>query len=65
MDLKETEISSKEAFRGNFISVSVETVNLPNGKTASRELVDHRPAAAAICINNEKRCSWLPSGVKP
>ena len=55
MDLKETEISSKEAFRGNFISVSVETVNLPNGKTASRELVDHRPAAAAICINNEKK----------
>lgn len=55
MDLKETEISTKEAFHGGFINLHVETVMLPNGKTASRELVDHRPAAAAICINDEKK----------
>lgn len=55
MDLKETEISTKEAFHGSFINLHVETVMLPNGKTASRELVDHRPAAAAICINDEKK----------
>ena len=55
MDLKETEISTKEAFHGSFINLRVENVMLPNGKTASRELVDHRPAAAAICINDEKK----------
>ena len=54
MELKETEVSSKELFHGGFISLNVNTVRLPNGKTATRELVDHGPAAAAICINDQK-----------
>lgn len=55
MELKETEVSSKELFHGGFISLHVNTVLLPNGKTATRELVDHGPAAAAICINDQKK----------
>lgn len=54
MDLKETEISSKEVFRGNFINVEIRTISLPNGKTAEREIVKHGPASAAICINDQK-----------
>lgn len=55
MNLKETEISSKQIFQGKIVDLSVETISLPNGETATREVVKHRPAVAAIAINNQKQ----------
>ena len=54
MDLKETEISNKSIFEGRLIDLNVETVSLPNGKTATREVVKHPDASAAIAINEKK-----------
>lgn len=55
MDLRETEISNKSIFKGRLIDLNVETINLPNGKTATREVVKHPDASAAIAINDKKQ----------
>lgn len=55
MDLQEIEISSQPIFEGRIVDLSVRTVRLPNGETATREIVKHQPAAAAIAINEEKK----------
>lgn len=55
MDLKETEISSKQIFQGRIVDLSVETIQLPNGKTSTREVVKHKPAVATIAINSDKK----------
>lgn len=55
MDLTETEISNNSIFEGKLIDLNVETVSLPNGKTATREVVKHPDASAAIAINSEKK----------
>lgn len=51
--LKETKISGQEIFRGKIINLRVDTVRLPNGKEATREVVEH-PGAVAIAALNEK-----------
>lgn len=55
MDLKETEISSQPIFKGRIVDLSVRTIKLPNGETATREVVKHQPAAAVIAINDKKQ----------
>ena len=55
MNLRETEISNKPIFEGKLIDLNVETISLPNGKTATREIVKHPDASAAIAINDEKK----------
>ncbi|MPW13899.1 NUDIX hydrolase [Lactobacillus helveticus] len=54
MDLKETEISSKQIFQGRILDLSVRTIKLPNGETATREIVKHRPASCVIAINDQQ-----------
>lgn len=51
--LKETKIASKEIFKGKIINLRVDTVKLPNGKEATREVVEH-PGAVAVVALNEK-----------
>lgn len=55
MDLKETEISSRSIFKGRLLDLSVRTIKLPNGKTATREIIKHQPASAVIAINERKQ----------
>lgn len=55
MDLREQEIVSEQIFKGQIVDLSVRTITLPNGKTATREIVKHRPAAAAMAINSENK----------
>ena len=55
MELNETEISSKQIFSGRIVDLSVRTVELPNGESATREIVKHQPAAGVIAINDQKQ----------
>lgn len=48
MDLREETIESKEVFSGRLIKLRVDTVRLPDGKEARREIVVHRGAVAAV-----------------
>ena len=55
LDLKETEISSKQIFQGRILDLSVRTVKLPNGETSTREVIKHKPASGVIAINDEQK----------
>ena len=46
-ELKESTISSKKVYDGNFLDVRKDIVNLPDGKTSTREWINH-PGAACI-----------------
>ena len=55
MELREETIESKEAFSGRLVKLRVDTVRLPNGNVATREIVVHRGAIAAVpLIDHEK-----------
>jgi ADP-ribose pyrophosphatase len=47
-DLTETVVSSKPIYTGRVIDVRQDTVRLPNGKEASRDIVAHNGAIAAV-----------------
>ena len=51
MLLTETQVASRAIFDGHIIKVSVDTVTLPNGKQATREVVRHPGAVAVLAIN--------------
>jgi ADP-ribose pyrophosphatase len=47
-DITETVIDTKRVYEGKVINVRVDTVKLPNGKTATRDIVEHHGAIAAV-----------------
>ncbi len=55
MNLEEEELSTQKIFQGHLINLDVRTIRLPNGATATREVVTHRPFAAVVAINDEKK----------
>ena len=54
-NLIETTIDSTQIFKGNFMTVMCDTVELPDGKHALREYIKHSGASCIIAIthNNE------------
>ncbi|MFC4767238.1 NUDIX domain-containing protein [Effusibacillus consociatus] len=53
--LQEPTVSTKKIFEGKIISLQIDTVTLPNGKQATREIVRHPGAVAILAITNENR----------
>lgn len=51
---EEVTVSSKPIYEGRIISLQVDTVKLPNGETASREIVKHPGAVAVIPLIGDK-----------
>lgn len=51
---KEDTISSKPIFNGRVISLQVDEVRLPNGQTATREIVKHPGAVAVIALAGDR-----------
>lgn len=51
---EETTIQTESIFKGRVISLQVDTVNLPNGKTATREIVKHPGAVAVLALHEGK-----------
>lgn len=47
-DIEETVTSTKRLYDGRIISLRLDTVVLPNGKTSQREIVEHRGAVAMV-----------------
>lgn len=47
LELRETQLSSKEIFNGRILHVFEDTVRLPNGAAASREYLRH---IGAVCV---------------
>lgn len=54
MDFTEKTIHSKPIFDGHIIKVRLDTVTLPNGKTAPRELVEHPGGVGIIAVDKNR-----------
>jgi ADP-ribose pyrophosphatase len=51
---EEITISSEPIFQGRVISLQVDTVRLPNGETAAREIVKHPGAVAVLALLDDR-----------
>ncbi|MDF2671252.1 MAG: ADP-ribose pyrophosphatase [Paenibacillus sp.] len=51
---QEVTIKSEPIFKGKIISLQVDTVELPNGKTATREIIKHPGAVAVIALHEDR-----------
>lgn len=56
MDIyEEKTLTSTEIYKGKIISLRIEEVELPNGKTAQRELIKHPGAVAILAITADEK----------
>ncbi len=53
MNLTEKRLSRKEIFQGHIVNVHIDTVELPNGAEATREVVDHPGGVAVLALDGE------------
>ncbi len=51
--LEETAIGTERIFEGKMINLRVDTVRLPNGETATREVIEHPGAVAVIALTDK------------
>nr|WP_308640010.1 NUDIX hydrolase [Paenibacillus silvisoli] len=51
---QEKTIKTEPIFKGKIISLQVDTVELPDGKTATREIVRHPGAAAVLALLDDR-----------
>lgn len=65
MIYNEKTVSSKEVFSGRIIKVSVEEVELPNGETGQREIVNHPGGVGIVAVNNNDEIYLVEQFRKP
>ncbi len=46
-------LSTKEIYDGRIVTLRVDSVALPNGRSALREVIDHRPAVVVVPIDDD------------
>jgi ADP-ribose pyrophosphatase len=46
-------VSTKRVFEGRLVQVHVDTVSLPDGRQATREVVDHKPAVVIVPFDSD------------
>ena len=65
MDFTEETIDTREIYDGRIIHVKEDTVRLPNGKTAGRELVLHGGGVAIVAIDGDGNIIMVRQYRKP
>ncbi|WCN36865.1 NUDIX domain-containing protein [Aneurinibacillus uraniidurans] len=63
--MNEKTVSSQTIYEGKVITLKVDEVELPNGKTASREIVTHPGAVAVMAITDDNRLVVVRQFRKP
>ena len=53
MDMTEKKVSSRLVYDGKILRLHVDTVELPNGRQALREVADHPGGVAIVAIDND------------
>lgn len=53
--LKETQVASKEIYRGQIVQVYVDTIALSDGQKATREVVRHCPCVAVLAVTDDDK----------
>lgn len=59
MVLSEKKLASEELYRGKIITVHRDTVELPNGKTSVREIVDHPGGVGILALDEQGRAALV------
>lgn len=62
---EEKTIKTKNIFDGRIISLQVDDVELPNGKTSKREIVKHPGAVAMIGLTDDNKVLFVKQYRKP
>jgi len=65
MDFTEKTIESKNIFKGKIIEVNLHTVELPNGKEAKREIVNHSGGVAILAFKDKDTVILVEQFRKP
>ncbi|MBE7016102.1 MAG: NUDIX hydrolase [Ruminococcaceae bacterium] len=65
MDYTEKTVSSREIYNGRIIHVKEDTVQLPDGKLAGRELVIHHGGVGVIAVDEDKNVLTVTQYRKP
>ena len=65
MDFTEKTVSTKEIFNGRIVKLNVDTVTLPNGKEATRELISHPGGVGVIAVDDNKNVFLVTQFRKP
>lgn len=55
MELKETMLERQDIFKGRVVSLHVDKVELPNGHTSFREIVDHPGGVGIVALDEQGR----------
>lgn len=55
MELKETTLSSEKIFEGRILHIRRDTVRLPDGSEAFREVVDHPGGVCVLALDSQER----------
>ncbi len=55
MELTEKTLASEEIFSGRIIHIRRDTVELPNGRQATREVLDHPGGVCALALDDQGR----------
>ena len=54
-DLAEKTVESKVVYQGKILSLRLDDVILPNGKSSKREVVEHAGAVAVVAVTNDQK----------
>lgn len=65
MDFEEKTIDTREIYQGRIIHVKEDTVRLPNGKTAGRELILHNGGVGVIAVDENQDVLMVRQFRKP
>ncbi|KRL04659.1 NUDIX hydrolase [Liquorilactobacillus oeni] len=65
MNFEEKVLDSKRIYSGKIINVEKETVLLPDGKNAQREIVRHHGAVALICVTADDKMVFVKQWREP
>ena len=65
MNFTETTIDTREIYSGRIIRIKEDTVRLPDGKTAGRELVLHNGGVAVVAVDGDKNIFMVKQYRKP
>ncbi len=55
----EVEVGREEKFHGRILDMQVLTVRLPDGSTATREVVRHKGACAILAVNDKREAAMV------
>jgi len=54
-ELAEKTVESKVVYQGKVLSLRLDDVTLPNGKSSKREVVEHAGAVTVVAVTNEQK----------